>query len=55
MELESKAKDEKILALEIRLAEYKDETLKNDENLQKYSKFYELGVIDENGELITKD
>ena len=54
MELESMAKDEKILALEIKLAQYKDETLKNDENLQKLSKLYELGVIDENGELITK-
>ena len=34
MELESMAKGGKVLAFEIRLAEYKDEALKNDENLQ---------------------
>ena len=48
-------KDEKILAFEIRLAEYRDEALKNDENLQKLSKIYELGVIYENGEFTAKD
>ena len=48
-------KDEKILALEIMLAEYRDEALKNYENMQKLSKFYELGVIIENGIFKAKD
>ena len=48
-------KDEKILAMEMRINEYKESALKNEENLQKLSKLYELGIIDEEGELITND
>ena len=55
MELESMEKNEKILALEDRLADYREEALKNDENVQKLSKLYELGIINERGEPIAKD
>ena len=55
IELDSMMKDEKILAMEIRINEYKESALKNDENLQKLSKLYELGIIDEEGEPITND
>ena len=55
MELESTEKDEKILALEARLADYREEALKNDENVQRLSKLYELGIINERDEPIAKD
>ena len=55
MELDSMMKDEKILAMKMRINEYKESALKNDENLQKLSKLYELGIIDEEGEPITND
>ena len=54
MELESMEKDEKILALETRLADYREEALKNDENVQRLSKLYELGIINERVNLLKK-
>ena len=55
MELESIEKNEKILALETKLSDYSEETFKNDENVQRLSKLYELGIINERGEPIAKD
>ena len=55
MELDSMMKDEKILAMEMWINEYEESAQKNDENLQKLSKLYELGIIDEEDEPITKD
>ena len=44
-------KDEKILALEERINDFKEERLKHQETIGKMSKLYDLGVIDEDGEL----
>ena len=55
MELDSMMKNKNILAMEMKINEYKESALKNDENLQKLSKLYELGIIDKEGEQITKD
>ena len=48
-------KDEKILAMEMSINEYKESAQKNDENLQKLSKLNKLGIINKEGESITKD
>ena len=48
-------KDEKILALEIRIKEFQEISKENEENLSKLSKLNELGVIDENGEIIKNE
>ena len=54
IELDSMQKDEKILALEIRVKEFQEENLKHEENLRKISKLYEMGIIDEDREFINK-
>ena len=51
MELDSLFKDEKILALEERIKDFKEQNLKNEETISKMAKLYELGIIDEEGEL----
>ena len=55
MEMESMQKDEKILALEERIKEYKNDLIIQQENGIKLSKLYELGVINDKGELIQED
>ena len=52
MGMESMQKDEKILALEERIKDYKENLAVQEENGAKLSKLYELGVINERGELI---
>ena len=55
MEMESMQKDVKILALEERIKEYKNDLIIQQENGIKLSKLYELGVINDKGELIQED
>ena len=52
MILESMEKDEKVLALEMRIKDFQERIKENEENLEKLSKLYELGIIDEDGELM---
>ena len=51
MKLDSLLKDEKILAHEERIKKIKEQNLKNEETKSKMDKLYELGIIDEEGEL----
>ena len=51
MGMESMQKDEKILALEERIKDCKENLAVQEENDAKLSKLYELGVINERGEL----
>ena len=53
--LELMEKDDKILTLEIRIKEFQEISKENEKNLSKLSKLYELGVIDENGEIIKNE
>ena len=53
MRMESIQKDEKILALEQRIKEYKENLAVQEENGAKLSKLYELAVINKRGELIS--
>ena len=55
MILESMEKDEKVLALEMRIKDFQERIKENEENLEKLSKLYELGIIDEDGELVRND
>ena len=43
-----------IFTLKQKLDEFVDVSRQNDENIQKLAKLYELGVINEHGELIDK-
>ena len=52
MELDSMFKDEKILALQEKINDFKEQILKNEETLSKMAKLYDLGIIDEEGDLI---
>ena len=45
-------KDEKILALKKRINDFKEERLKHQETIGKMSKLYDLGIIDEDEELM---
>ena len=49
--MENMKKDQKILALEERIKDYKENLAVQEENSAKLSKMYELGVINERGEL----
>ena len=51
MELDLLFKDQKILALEERIKDFKEQNLKSEETMSKIAKLYELGIIDEEGEL----
>ena len=42
----------RILTLEIRVKEFQEENLKHEDNLTKLSKLYEMGIIDEDGDLL---
>ena len=48
-------KDEKILVQEIRIKEFQEISKEKKKNLSKLSKLYELGVIDENEEIIKNE
>ena len=52
MELDSMFKDEKIIALQERINDLKVQNLKNEETLNKMVKLSDLGIIDEEGDLI---
>ena len=55
MEMESMQKDVKILALEERIKDYKENLAVQEEKGAKLSKLYELGVINERGKLISRN
>ena len=54
MENEFMIKDQKILALEERIKEFREQNLENKGAIDKIEKLYELGIIYENGDPIEK-